>query len=155
VNPAEPPVQLLGVADPRLLEPVAQVLLALGVAQAMVVHGAGLDEVALHDSTEAVRLDQGRLERLTLSPELAGIEAAPLAGLRGGSPEENAERLKALLFGYGTSAECRAVALNAGALLLTAGQAPTLRDGVDLALQTIGSGGARRVLEAAIELSHA
>ena len=155
VNPAEPPVQLLGVADPRLLEPVAQVLLALGVERAMVVHGAGLDEIALHDSTDAVRLVEGRIERLTLSPEMAGIEPAPLAGLRGGSPEENAERLKALLFGYGTSTESRAVALNAGALLLTAGKAPTLKDGVDLALQTIGSGAARGVLEAAVELSHA
>ena len=55
VNPAEPPVQLLGVADPRLLEPVAQVLAALGVEQAMVVHGAGLDEVALHGETQALR----------------------------------------------------------------------------------------------------
>ena len=155
VNPAEPPVQLLGVADRRLLEPVAQVLIALGVERAMVVHGAGLDEVALHDATDAVRLDGGRTERLTLSPELAGLERAPLASLRGGAPEENAERLKALLFGYGTPAERNAVALNAGALLLTAGKAPTFREGVDLALQTLGSGAGRRVLEGFVELTHA
>ena len=154
VNPAEPPVQLLGVADPRLLEPVANVLLALGVEQAMVVHGSGLDEVALHDATEAVRLERGVLDRLTLSPELAGLERAPLASLKGGGPEENAERLKALLFGYGTAAERRAVAINAGALLLTAGQAATFREGVDLALQTLDSGTPYRVLEAYIACSH-
>ena len=155
VNPAEPQVQLLGVADPRLLEPVAQVLLALGVDRAMVVHGAGLDEIALHETTDAVRLQHGCIERLTLTPELAGLERAPLASLKGGGPEENAERLKALLFGYGTAAEQHAVALNAGALLLTAGTAPTLKDAVELALQTIASGRAYRVLESYIELSHA
>ena len=60
VNPAEPRVQLLGVAEPRLLEPVARTLAALGVERAMVVHGAGLDEVALHGETKAVRLDRRR-----------------------------------------------------------------------------------------------
>ena len=155
VNPAEPPVQLLGVADLRLLEPVARVLVALGVGRALVVHGAGLDEVALHDATDAVRVEDGRIESLVITPEQAGLERAPLAGLRGGGPEENAERLKALLFGYGTSVERRAVALNAGALLLAAGKAPSLKDGVDLAMQTIGSGKPRRVLEAFVELSHA
>ena len=154
VNPAEPTVQLLGVADPRLVEPVAQVLQALGVEQAMVVHGAGLDEVALHDASDAVRLKDGRLDRLTLTPELAGLERAPLASLKGGGPEENAERLKALLFGCGTSAERHAVAINAGTLLLAAGEAASLKEGADLALQTIASGKAYRVLEAFIELSH-
>ena len=60
VNPAEPPVQLLGVAEARLLEPVAATLAALGVERALVVHGGGLDEVALHGETEAVRLDRRR-----------------------------------------------------------------------------------------------
>ena len=63
VNPAEPPVQLLGVAEERLLEPVALTLAALGVERAMVVHGSGLDEVALHGETKAVRLAGGALER--------------------------------------------------------------------------------------------
>src|SRR5205085_9772883 len=60
VNPAEPGVQLLGVAEPRLLGPVAAVLDALGVQRALVVHGGGLDEIALHEATEAVRLTDGR-----------------------------------------------------------------------------------------------
>jgi anthranilate phosphoribosyltransferase len=154
VNPAEPGVQLLGVAEERLLEPVALTLAALGVQRAMIVHGGGLDEVALHDSTSALRLADGRLERLTLAPEDAGFERAPLAALRGGGPEENGERLKALLMGYGTSAERRAVALNAGTLLMVAGRADTLKEGAELALRAIGSGGALRALKGLIEISN-
>ena len=155
VNPAEPPVQLLGVADPRLLEPIARTLAALGVDRAMVVHGSGLDEVALHGETEAILLDGGALERQTLTPEDAGLERAPLERLRGGGPEENAERLRALLLGHGTRAERSAAALNAGALLLVAGKARSLREGADLALQTLASGKAYRLLNAFVELSHA
>lgn len=154
VNPAEPPVQLLGVADPRLLEPVAAVLDGLGVRQALVVHGGGLDEIALHAETEAVRLTDGQVERLTLAPEQAGLERAPLTTLRGGGPEENAERLKALLLGYGTRAERHAVALNAGALLMTAGLAGDLRQGVELAQATLASGRPRAVLDGLVEISN-
>jgi len=154
VNPAEPPVQLLGVAEARLLEPVAATLAALGVGRALVVHGGGLDEIALHDSTEAVRVKDGVLERLTIAPEDVGFERAPLATIRGGGPEENGERLKGLLMGYGTSAERRAVALNAGALLLTAGKAATLKEGTDLALGAIGSGRALKCLNMLVEISN-
>lgn len=154
VNPAEPPVQLLGVAEPRLLEPVATVLDALGVKRALVVHGGGLDEIAPHDTTEAVRLTDGRFERLIIAPEQAGLERAPLSTIRGGGPEENAERLKALLLGYGTQAERNAVALNAGALLATAGKAEDLKEGVDMALATIGSGQALATLKTLIEVTN-
>ena len=155
LNPAEPPVQLLGVAEERLLEPVALTLAALGVREAMVVHGSGLDEAAIHGETRAVRLSGGAIEPLAFSPADAGLGEAPLSSIRGGGVEENAERLKALLLGYGTSAETRAVALNAGVLLLTAGKAGTLREAVDLALQAIGSGSPHRILKSFIEISDA
>jgi anthranilate phosphoribosyltransferase len=154
VNPAEPGVQLLGVAEPRLLEPVAAVLDALGVSRALVVHGGGLDEVALHAETEAVRLTGGRIEHLTITPEQAGLERAPLTSIRGGGPEENAERLKALLMGHGTTAERNAVALNTGALLLIAGEVANLRQGVALALDTLMSGRALRTLRNLVEISN-
>ena len=87
VNPAEPPVQLLGVADPRLLEPVAQALAALGVEQALVVHGGGLDEVALHGETEAVRSPRAAGSSAdVIAPEQAGFERAPLAACSGRRP---------------------------------------------------------------------
>ncbi|HYD11704.1 MAG TPA: anthranilate phosphoribosyltransferase [Allosphingosinicella sp.] len=154
VNPAEPQVQLLGVAEPRLLEPVAAVLAALGVRRATIVHGGGLDEIALHTETEAVRLTDGSIERTTFAPEQVGLERAPLAAIRGGGPEENAERLKALLLGYGTRAERNAVALNAGALLMTAGLAEDLKEGVQLAQATLGSGRPLAVLQGLIEISN-
>jgi len=154
VNPAEPPVQLLGVAEERLLVPVAETLAALGVGAAMVVHGAGLDEVAPHAETRAIRIAEGTLEPLVLSPELAGLERAPLAAIEGGGPEENGERLRALLLGHGTGAERRAVALNAAALLLTAGRAASLAEGADIALHAIASGEPYRLLRALVEISN-
>jgi len=154
VNPAEPPVQLLGVAESRLIEPVAQTLAALGVERAMVVHGAGLDEVALHGETEAMLLAGGRLEALSFAPEDVGLARTPLARIQGGGPEENGERLKALLLGYGAPAERHAVALNAGALLFTAGKAETLKGGVETALQILGTGAGYRLLRALVEIGH-
>jgi anthranilate phosphoribosyltransferase len=154
LNPAEPGVQLLGVADPALLEPVAATLAALGVRRALVVHGSGLDEIALHGETEAVRVRFGTLERVTIRPEDAGLERRPVQVLRGGGPEENAERLKALLMGYGLAAETEVVALNTGALLLTAGLASDLREGVGMALQALGSGEAYRRLKLFIEATN-
>jgi anthranilate phosphoribosyltransferase len=155
VNPAEPQVQLLGVADPKLLEPIARTLAALGAKSALVVHGAGLDEIALHGETQAVRIQNGFVQRVTITPEEAGLERAPVAGLKGGGPEENAERFKALLLGYGTRAETDTVALNAGALLFTAGLAGSLREGADLAAQALAGGAAHRKLLAFVEATHA
>ncbi len=154
VNPAEPGVQLLGVADPALLEPVAHTLAALGVAEALIVHGGGMDEIALHSETQAVRLSGGRLERMILSPELAGLKRRPAETLKGGGPEENAERLKSLLMGYALAAENEVVALNAGALLMTAGLASDLKEGVAKALDSIASGEPYRRLKRFVEATN-
>jgi anthranilate phosphoribosyltransferase len=155
VNPARPPVQLLGVPDPALVEPIARTLAALGVERALVVHGSGLDEIALHGDTVAARLDAGTITPLRITPEDAGLARVPLAALKGGSPEENAQRLSALLLGYGTTAEVSAVALNAGALLMVAGRAASLKDGVDIARQLLASGEPHRRLMALREITHA
>ncbi|TFI57454.1 anthranilate phosphoribosyltransferase [Sphingomonas parva] len=155
LNPAEPRVQLLGVADPRLIEPVALTLDALGVEQALVVHGAGLDEIALHGETRAMRLAGGTLHALTLTPEDAGMKRRPLEVLKGGAPEENAGRMKAVLEGRGDEAETDVVALNAGALLFTAGLAATLGEGAGLALEALRSGAAYRRLVDYVEVTNA
>ena len=154
LNPAEPQVQLLGVADPRLIEPVARTLAGLGVERALVVHGAGLDEIALHSETEAVRLIDGEIERLILSPEQAGLRRRPIAGLAGGGPEENAERLKSLLMGYGDDTETETVALNAGALLMIAGLAADLKEGTERAMDAVRSSEAHRRLNLFVEATH-
>jgi anthranilate phosphoribosyltransferase len=154
LNPAEPQVQLLGVSEARLMEPVAKTLASLGVRNALVVHGSGIDEVALHGETQAVRVSNGRFEELRLAPEDAGLERRPLEQLKGGGPEENAERLKALLMGRGRPEEVDAVALNAGALLLTAGLASSFREAVEQAKDVIASGAAHQRLQALAEISN-
>ena len=155
LNPAEPQVQLLGVAEARHLEPVAKTLASLGVTNALVVHGSGIDEMALHGDTQAVRVLDGTLESLVLTPEDAGLQRRPLENLNGGGPEENATRLAALLKGEGSQDETDVVALNTGALLLAARLEPTLKDAVARAADVIASGAAYRRLKLLAEVTHA
>jgi anthranilate phosphoribosyltransferase len=154
VNPAEPQVQLLGVADPKLLEPVALTLAALGVERAMVVHGSGLDEIALHGPTQAVRVSGGGIEATVIMPEDAGLSRVPVERLKGGGAEENAERLKALLMGNGSPVEADIVALNSGALLMTAGLAEDLKLGVAMAKDVLASGAAYQRLKAFVDVTN-
>ena len=153
LNPARPPVQLLGVAEPRLLMPIAETLRSLGVERAMVVHGSGLDEIALHGFTQAVLLADGDFEEFEILPEQAGVGRQPLDRIAGGTPAQNADRLLALLAGRSGRAERDIVALNAGALLFTAGLANDLRTGTAMALEAIGSGRAKATLDRFVEAS--
>jgi anthranilate phosphoribosyltransferase len=153
INPARPPVQLLGVADPKMLRRVTQTLAAMGVEQALVVHGSGLDEVALHGETRAIRLSHGEMEELEISPEDAGVERAALKVVTGGDVAENADRFKALLNGRASQAEEDIVVINTAALLMTAGKAATLIDGAALAREAIASGAAGRSLQRFVEAS--
>ena len=155
LNPAEPQVQLLGVAEARHLEPVAKTLASLGVRNALVVHGSGIDEMALHGETQAVRVVDGALEMLTITPEDAGLVRRPLETLKGGGPEENGARLAALLKGDGSEAETDAVALNAGALLFAAGLEPRLREAVVRAKDVIASGSAHGRFKLLVEATNA
>jgi anthranilate phosphoribosyltransferase len=154
INPARPPVQLLGVADPKMLRRIAQTLSAVGVREALVVHGSGLDEVALHGETRAIRLSNGEMSEWEITPEDAGFERAPLSVVTGGGAEENAARLKAILGGGGERAENDIIALNAGALLMTAGAAATLREGAAAARHALLGGRAGAVLDAYVEASN-
>jgi anthranilate phosphoribosyltransferase len=154
INPAHPPVQLLGVADPSKLHTIAATLAAMGVEEALVVHGSGLDEIALHGPTTAIRLSRGQMDELEIRPEEAGIERSPLKVVTGGEPEENARRLKALLAGHGSQAEKDIVVLNSAALLATAGIAPTLLEAAGLAREALMSGKAGAVLDAFVQASN-
>jgi anthranilate phosphoribosyltransferase len=153
INPARPPIQLLGVADARMLRRIAETLDAMGVTQALVVHGSGLDEVALHGETLAVRLSDGEISQFVMSPEDAGLERAPLSVVAGGDPAENAERLRNLLEGTASKPETDITILNAAALRHTAGKAATLKDAADVARDVLLSGKAARVLDNYIEAS--
>jgi anthranilate phosphoribosyltransferase len=154
LNPARPQIQLLGVADPGLLQPVAQTLRALGVRRALIVHGSGLDEIALHGPTQALLVSSDALTQLELTPEQAGLTRSPLEHIIGGTPKENAERLAALLAGRGSDADTAVVAINAAALLMAAGRATDLREGVALAFDAISFGRAQRLLRDFIEATN-
>ena len=153
LNPALPPVQIVGVPTPELAEPIALTLQALGCERALVVHGSGLDEIALHGPSSAVMLKDGGLERMQVTPEEAGVAPAPLAALAGGDPEENAGRLRTILAGRGSQAETDIVAINAGALLMLAGRAPDLRGGTAAARDALATGAAGDRLQAFVDAS--
>jgi anthranilate phosphoribosyltransferase len=154
INPARPSVQLLGVADPKMLRRIAQTLDAMGVEEALVVHGSGLDEIALHAETRALRLSNGAIEELVIVPEDAGLKRAPLRTVAGGDVAENALRLQALFDGSAAREEEDIVILNTAALLLTAGIVSSLVEGAAEAREALRSGGAGVVLARFIEASH-
>ncbi len=153
VNPSAPPVQLMGVYDPRLVESVARTLGLLGASSALVVHCDGLDEIGLHAPTVAARLQGGEVELLELDPRDAGVGAAPTGALAGGGVPENAARLRELLSGGGPTSQRDAIAINAGALLFVSDRTASLADGTALALDVLASGEAARTLEAFAEVT--
>jgi len=154
VNPSRPAAQVLGVYDPALCRPLAETLRLLGAKSALVVHGSGLDEIALHGPTQAVRLHKGELSELEIRPEDAGVKPAPLRALAGGGRDENAAWLHDLLGGGASEAQRQAVAINAGALLWIAGAAEDLKAGTERALAVLATGAAASRLERIGRLSH-
>ncbi len=154
VNPARPPLQIVGVYDPALCVPVARTLAMLGTESALVVHGEGLDEIALHGTTRAALYRDGRLSELELTPEEAGLSRHPLEALRGGQPADNAAALEALLAGKDNGAYRDAVAINAGALAWIGGLSESLAEGADLAGAALASGRCAARLKLWIERSH-
>lgn len=154
VNPARPAVQVMGVYDPSLCAPLARTLGLLGCEAALVVHGSGLDEIALHGATTAALYRGGALDQFEIWPEQAGLPRFPLEAIRGGEPDRNASKIAALLGGEGEEAHVAAVAMNAGALAWVFGTAGSLESGASLALDAIQSGRCRERLELLGEISH-
>ncbi len=153
-NPAQPEIQLMGVYAPDLCRPTALTLARLGCRSALVVHGGGLDELALHHHSQATLLQDGRLTDLIITPEDAGLPRYPVSALLAeGGPVEAAAWLRQLLAGRAPDAHLAAVALNAGALFWIAGSAPDLRSGVTQAREILGRGAATPILERLIEVS--
>lgn len=140
VNPAKPSIQLTGVYAPELCMPMAETLQRLGVTSALVVHGSGLDEIALHGTTTAVQLQDGKLTPLTLTPEEAGLRSYSIDAIKGDDPAYNARALEELLKGNGSEAYQSTVALNAAALFCLHHKELTLKQATVRALETINSG---------------
>ncbi len=153
-NPASPSMQLLGVYDEYLVEPLAQVLIDLGVKRGMVVYGTDkLDEISLSSPTKICEIKDGWFKAYTITPEQFGLTRCTKDELKGGSPVKNAAITRAILQGE-KGVRREAVLMNAGAALYIAGQAETLSDGVQLAAELIDSGKAMATLEKLIEVSN-
>ena len=153
-NPAGPRTQLLGVYDEYLVEPLAQVLIGLGVRRGMVVYGRDkLDEISLSAPTSVCEFKDGWFKAYTIRPEDFGFARCEKADLVGGTPEENARITRDILNGK-PGHKRNAVLLNAGAGLYLAGKAGTLADGVTLAAEIIDSGRAWKTLERFVQVSN-
>ena len=153
-NPAAAQRQLIGVAFPQLGEKMAEVMRLLGSERTLVVHGAGgLDEIALEGDTSVWELRDGQVNSWTLSPDNVGLGRWSVEDLRGGDPEANAAAMRRLLDGeIGPIRD--AVLLNTAGVLLAAGTAASIPDGIQAAARSIDSGAARLKLDALVELSN-
>lgn len=147
-NPAGANMELMGVYDESLVEPLAQVMAKLGVSRGMVVYGKdSLDEISMCVPTAVCEIKDGWFQSYELMPEQFGYERCDKSQLTGGSPQENAEITKAILEGREKGAKRQAVCLNAGAALYITGKAETIEQGVRMAESLIDDGSALRKLE--------
>lgn len=153
-NPGSPKTQLLGVYDEYLVQPLAQVLINLGVKRGMVVYGQDkLDEISMSAPTSVCEFKDGWFRSYTITPEEFGFERCTRADLLGGTPEENAAITRSVLNGE-KGHKRSAVLMNAGAALYIGGKAESMKAGVALAAEIIDSGKAAKTLDKLIEVSN-
>ncbi|MET1218911.1 MAG: anthranilate phosphoribosyltransferase [Glaciecola sp.] len=136
-NPARPTHSVMGVYTPELLLPYAHTLQLMGHEQAMIVHGAGLDEFALHGPSQVVQIKGEQLSEYAVEPSDFGLANYPLDALVGGEPHENKAHIEAVFKGEGQAAHVAAIAMNAGALLHLAGIAKSFSQGADMAQEAM------------------
>ena len=153
-NPASPAMQLLGVYDGYLAEPLTRVLTSLGVKRGMVVYGQDkLDEISLSSPTTVCEIKDGWYKTYVIAPEDFGFERCKKEDLKGGTPAENAQITLDILNGV-KGHKRNAVLLNAGAALYIGGKAKDMKEGVVLAAELIDSGKALATLQNFIEFSN-
>ena len=154
-NPAGANMELMGVFDQALVEPLAQVMAKLGVTKGMVVFGQDkLDEISMSAPTSVCEIKDGWFQSYEITPEQFGYERCSKGDLAGGTPAENAEITKAILRGEENGPKRQAVCLNAGAALYIAGKAETMEVGVRMAEELIDSGAALKKLDEFIACSN-
>jgi len=157
-NPAGADAQVVGVYDPELVPVLARALARMDVERALVVHGSGLDEIAVHGPTTVAEVDGEGVTEYTLAPADLGLEEAPIEAVAGGSPTENARDLRGILEGEVTGPKRDIVLANAGAAIYVSGEAPGtgrrtadpidgIEAGVERAREAIDSGRAARTLD--------
>nr|WP_288869928.1 anthranilate phosphoribosyltransferase [uncultured Corynebacterium sp.] len=140
LSPARPEFQIMGIANPALGQVIAETMRELGRNRALVVHGAGTDEIAVHGDTEIWELKDGEITHYTVTPEELGVERHSLEDLRGGNGAENAAFMRATFAGEGPDAHRDAVAVSAGAMFYLYGIADSLAAGTEHAKQLLADG---------------
>lgn len=146
VNPARPTRQLLGVYAPDLISVYAETVVNLGHKHSIVVHGSGLDEVAIHGMTEVAEIKQGQITYYQLTPEDFGLSYHPLEALRGDTPLYNAQKITELLQGKGEAAHIDAVAANVAMVMRLFGE-DNLKQNAQRVKTTLASGVAFETLQ--------
>ena len=141
LSPARPEYQIMGIANPAQGRVIAETMRELGRGRALVVHGAGTDELAVHGESQVWELGRdGSITEYVLTPEELGLKRCSLEDLRGGDGVENAAAIRATFAGEGPEAHRSAVAAGAGAMFYLNGTAPTIADGVTHALNLLADG---------------
>ena len=152
-NPAGARAQVVGVFSPELVRTLAEVLAQLGARRAFVVHGAhGIDELSPAGPNLVCEVAEGSVRDRTIDPVDLGIERCAPDELRGGSPDENAARIRAVFAGEDGGAR-DAILLNAAGAIAAAGHAEDLRDGLDAAREAVDSGAAAQRLDQLVAFS--
>ncbi|MFD1563034.1 anthranilate phosphoribosyltransferase [Haloarchaeobius amylolyticus] len=146
-NPAGADAQVVGVYDPDLVPVLADALSRMDIERALVVHGAGTDEIAIHGETVAAEVDGSSVEEYALEPADLGLDEHDIDDIAGGAPEENAADMRGILEGDVTGAKRDVILANAGAAIYVAGEADSLEAGADAAHEAIDSGAAAQKLE--------
>jgi anthranilate phosphoribosyltransferase len=145
-NPADADAQVVGVYDPDLVPVLANALSNMAVERALVVHGAGLDEIGVHGESTVAEVDGDSVTEYTVTPADLGVEQHRLEDVAGGTPEDNAADLRGILQGEIGGAKRDIILANAGAAIYVSGAVENLEAGVDAARESIDSGAAAEQL---------
>ncbi|GBL05487.1 anthranilate phosphoribosyltransferase [Glaciecola sp. KUL10] len=152
-NPAKPTHHMLGVYTPALLDIYANILVSLNRNNAFVVHGDGLDELALHGPSQIRHVKDGAIESFTVSPSDFNLKEFSLVDIQGGDPSENKQLIEAVFNGEGADAHTSAIAMNAAALIHLNGKSKDFKEACDIAMQAIALKKPMQVINEAAELS--
>ncbi|WP_087116853.1 anthranilate phosphoribosyltransferase [Corynebacterium urinipleomorphum] len=141
LSPGRPEYQIMGIANPALGQTIAETMRELGRGRAMIVHGSGTDELAVHGETLVWELDrEGNLEHYTLSPDDMGLPTYSLEELEGGDGQANAAAIRAIFSGEAPDAHRDAVAATAGAIFYLYGMDEDIKSGVERAQSLLADG---------------
>ena len=152
-NPAKPTHGVYGVYTPELLDVYADTLLEMGHEHALVVHGSGLDEIALHGPTEVRYLHKGKIEKMVLTPADFGFSESPLSAIAGDTPEYNVNAIEKVFTANGEQAHVNAIAMNAAALLWLHNPQSSLIQHTQTVLDAIENSLPKQTIERAAKIS--